>query len=261
MGSTPSKIKKVEDDKKIKNNIKEEALAKSFLSNLLRRRYISHVTKIVKVHDFFDPFGPVGSSYSCHSFNSCFDVNYSLYEYETTDINSDLAIKVKNIICILRVLIMEHCKLIYDSINTIDISIKNYNEIENNNNIEELNKLLKIENSKINTVQLDDISLICENIFILREKLDFLENNRNKFRKEIEDKNELKIQLTNIYLFLKCTDHLFLENNCNPKIITNLTFINDENTISEVSIATLCEPNLDQVVEAQYLINYPSGSK
>lgn len=241
MGSGSSTVNQLEvkaeenieiESKKTQNNI--NYFAETFLINLLKNSEVFCVTKIFTVSDFIDFCSMINTSnyseslinkllyyYNSNSYNMC-----NINEYVKININSDFEIgkMTKNIIFSIRNLMLEKKEIILKNVNTIDIFVKNYNENQNTEKITKLNELLRIEKTKIDNAKFDDISTICKNISNLSENLKPFENNIIKFDSKIEYKKQLKIQFTNISLFLEYTNHLFSENQMiysSPIEITN----------------------------------------
>lgn len=216
-----------------KNKSTEIDLAQIFFDLFLKITNILCIAKIIKVSDFTDLLSnKINDLYFKTVLLNFYEIStinngFSFYEYH---INSDLKIakKTKNIIRIVRNLMIEKNNFIINNVNAFN---ENYNEIENNKKITELNELLKIENSKLIDAQFNDISAICENINNLRNILEPFENNKFQFEKRIKEMKMLKITFTNISLFLKFTDYLFTEENKNL-------------TSSKVPYATMVSENL-----------------
>lgn len=213
-----------------KTEIKCQKYAKIYINIFLELNDISHIKKINKVLDFSSLLEDYYNKYKnddylfCHNFYS----NYKKLKMTNINDDSEVAVITRNIIYIIRKLMLEQQKVITDDFNKIEIYDKNYKD--QNNKIADLNHSLLLETSKINDAKLYDISNISKNIINLREELSFNMNNKIKFEDNFNKKKQLKNKLTNILLFLGCTDHLIE----NDTLVEELYLsVNDENFINK----------------------------
>lgn len=215
MGLSPSKIDEKELSKSTLNEINmeelEEHLAINFFYKFLTINNTIHMTKIIKVLDFTKlcPYNITFPTKSKYQMKMLFFYNTNIYNMTDINSNSNIGKQVLNIISKIRNLMIAHKKIIFDNVNEIDTFNENYDKDKNDNNIEELNKLIEIENLKISEAKLDDIPIIYNNINTLHNELNPLINNKLIFHEKNENKKKLKNQLGNISLFFICTDHLF----------------------------------------------------
>lgn len=200
-----------------------------FFNYFLEKTDIYNMVKIVRVIDFIS----LGPDYNKNGYivhDKYINLIANMYniddsrnnEYKMVNINSSSSIgkKTINTISIIRDLMIKEKEKIFNNINAIDVFNTNFNKNENFEEINKLTKLLEIENSKINDIELENISDISKNISNLNNKLYFLKNNIIEFDNKIKKRKLLKINLINISLFLESTNHLFLNESLNKNIGT-----------------------------------------
>lgn len=225
-----------------------------FFDYFLKKTDIYNMTKIVKIIDFIN-LGPDYDDYSIYiayknSIINMYGINNDNIQYEMIDINSNSSIgkKTKNVISIIRNLMIKERVKILNDINSIDVSNKKFNQNENLEEINELTKLLEIENSKIDGIELKNISNISENISNLNNKLYILKNNIKTFNDGVIKRKLFVIKSINISLFISSTNYLFpnevipdVENYLNVPYATIISNDLDLSAPSEYTKVLICE--------------------